>query len=135
MREEEMSSRELSIERTKQAVFRTRLAASRTFNAWVRTGLASVLAGLAIVNFINSRGAVNFYVVLIGIIFVATGIMIYIFAYFNYKKNMKEIKQDDRRVILLVNFMLILVIAMTIAAVLIFGLLLYIRQSELIAIF
>lgn len=121
--------REMSEERTKLAVHRTTLANARTFNAWVRTGLSSVLAGLAIVNFIGNRESTNVYVVLIGMIFVATGIMVYFIAYINYRNNMKELGLESRRISQLLYFMLILTLAMIIAAVLIFGLLLYIRQN------
>lgn len=116
---------DLSIHRTHLAEQRTSMANARTFSAWVRTGLALVLAGLGIVNFLGERNATHYYVLAIGIIFVLSGILVYILAFNNYKNNMQGLETGNLNLAKLTKSLLIITIAMVISAILILGLLIY----------
>ena len=118
-----MSSQELSIERTSLAVERNALANQRTFSAWLRTGLSSVLAGLAIVKFIGDEEIFKGYVILIGLIFVAIGIGIYILAYMTYRNAIQEQIEESRSVRRVFIILSVITMTMIMAAIMI-GLLL-----------
>lgn len=115
----------MSGERSELAVQRTILANVRTFSAWIRTGLASVLAGLSIVNFIVRAEAFHSFVLLIGLLFVFIGIIIYIMAYINYKKNYDILKREKVEPTVSLNFLLFVTSGMTLAAILIAALLIF----------
>lgn len=122
MSEEEhktMSSQELAGERTSLAAERTTLANQRTFSAWLRTGLSSVLAGLAIVKFIGDEDVFEGYVLLIGLLFVAIGIAIYLLAYMTYKDSIEEELSEGRDVRAFFIVMSIITLGMIIAAIMI----------------
>lgn len=114
-----MSSQELSRERTSMAAERNTLANQRTFSAWLRTGLSSVLAGLAIVRFIGDQEMFKGYVILIGIIFVAIGIGIYILAYMTYTNAVAEEMKESRSVRTVFAILSIITLGMIMAAVMV----------------
>lgn len=120
---EKNKSLELSAERSELAVQRTVLANARTFSAWIRTGLSAVLAGLTIVGFIGDSDLFSKSVILlamiIGFLFVGTGIFIYIMAYISYKKNYQALKQESTQTSISLNFLLIVTTGMTLTAILI----------------
>lgn len=114
---------DLARKRTELAIQRNVMAIERTYSAWLRTGVSAVLAGLAIVKFIGERESVHFYVVLIGMIFVGSGILIYLLAYLNFRNNLKQLNYKGENVTRLSSFLAFITLAMTVSAVLIFGLL------------
>lgn len=114
---------QMSGERSELAVQRTILANIRTFSAWIRTGLSSVLAGLSIVNFIIGAEAFHGFVLIIGLLFVVIGIIIYIMAYLSYKKSYDALKPEETESAVSLNFLLFVSSSMTLAAILIAGLL------------
>lgn len=78
---------------TQLSIQRTILANTRTFGAWVRTGLSSVLGGFAIAKFLGQSNDHETLVSAIGILFIAIGIGIFIFAYFHYKKSHEKLNE------------------------------------------
>lgn len=126
MNEQEQDlSIQMSGERSELAVQRTIMANSRTFSAWIRTGLSSVLAGLSIVNFIVGSGVLHGFVLLIGLLFVLIGMTIYIMAYINYKKNYDIFEEAEVTSNVSLNFLLFVTSGMTLAAILIAALLIF----------
>ncbi len=116
---------QMSSERSELAVQRTILANARTFSAWIRTGLSSVLAGLSIVNFIVGADAFYGFVLLIGLLFVLIGIVIYIMAYVSYKKSYDTLEREEAESTVSLNFLLFVTSGMTLTAILIAGLLIF----------
>lgn len=124
-----MSAQELARERTSLAAERTALANQRTFSAWLRTGLSSVLAGLAIVKFIGTNEYFKAYVVLIGIVFVAIGIGIYILAYVTYLKTIEDEIDDKTIKPTVFNILTIITLGMIVSAILIIVLLIFYEET------
>lgn len=120
---EKSKSLELSAERSELAVQRTVMANARTFSAWIRTGLSAVLAGLTIVGFIGDSNlfskTVTLLAMVIGFLFVGTGIFIYIMAYISYKRNYKALKHEDAQTSISLRFLLVVTSGMTLTAILI----------------
>ena len=122
---EDKKLHELANERTDLAIQRTILANSMTFSAWIRTGLSSVLAGLAIVSFIGDNEIFHGYVLSIGILFVLTGIAVYIMASVSYKKSFDELRKEGERIDTPLVFLIVITTGMILTAVLIMGLLIF----------
>lgn len=118
-RHKTMSSQELARERTSLAAKRTSLANQRTFSAWLRTGLSSVLAGLAIVKFIGDQEVFKGYVLMTGLIFIAIGIAIYLFAYLTYKDSIEKDIEEGQDLGGIFTIMSIVTLGMIVAAVMI----------------
>jgi putative membrane protein len=87
----------LAHERTDLASERNRLASIRTFLAWTRTGLASVGGGLAVIRFLLFSNTTHEIVAqIVGCILVFLGILIFLFSFLDYRKNMITFKLKDR---------------------------------------
>lgn len=108
---------------TKLAIQRTILSNTRTFSAWVRTGLSLVLAGFGIVKFIGIRDKYQSLVFLLGIIFVFTGIGVYIYAYLNYKKGYKKLTRDKTELCLPLVALFLLTLSLVVTALFVIALL------------
>lgn len=121
----EEKKRELAYERTDLAIQRTILANARTFSAWIRTGLSSVLAGLGIVKFIGYKEEFHGYVLSIGILFVLTGIAIYIMALISYKRSLNELKKEEDMKVVPLSFLIVITTGMVLTATLIMGFLIF----------
>lgn len=118
-RHKTMSTQELAQERTSLAGDRTALANQRTFSAWLRTGLSSVLAGLAIVKFIGNNQVYKGFVLLIGLIFEAIGIGIYILSYITYRKAIKDKLEENKGGKLIFILLTIITFGLIIATIMI----------------
>lgn len=82
---------ELAKQRNQLAFERTRLSAERTVSSWIRTGLASAGGGFAIIRLlvfqnVSHRVLAN----IIGEILIVWGILIMIFALFDFRNSSKK---------------------------------------------
>jgi len=85
-------------ERTNLAAERTRLAKERTFAAWVRTALAAVGIGIALAKLLPSAED-KLLVQIVGILFMATGILIFVYGLISYRDVVKGMESHIRVVI------------------------------------
>ncbi len=95
--EEEMPETELDkLARESNEVTRQRaqLDSERTFSAWLRTGLAAVIAGLG-VSFFMSSGTYSWLAPLVASIFILTGSVIYVLAFWSYQEAYKQLRAED----------------------------------------
>jgi putative membrane protein len=84
---------QLAEERTETAHRRTFLADERTYSAWVRTGLASLATGFAIAKLMVDSGPA-WMIRVLGILFVATGGVMFVMAFWTYRRAMTQRKQS-----------------------------------------
>ena len=127
VQDEDLNKDHLDV-KTRLAIDRTILANTRTFSAWVRTGLSSVLAGFAVVKFMGDNRDYQFFVSLIGILFVTIGIGIYIFGYLNFRISCKKlIAEDEQKLSLSLSVLLIITLSLILASLFIMVLLLLYR--------
>ncbi len=79
----------------------TILANERTFSSWIRTGIASELGGLAVSRLLV-LGLVQYRWLArtIGVIFILTGIIIYIIALLSYRQTLKGMQDDEKGLVM-----------------------------------
>ncbi len=98
----------------------TILANERTFSSWIRTGIASELGGLAVSRLLV-LGSVHYRWLtrVIGVIFILTGIVIYIIALFSYRQTLRGMRDDEMGLVMFsVRHLYLLIGALILTAIL-----------------
>ncbi len=90
----EIELEKLAQENNKVARQRALLDSERTFSAWLRTGLASVIAGFGVSIFMAS-GTHSWLAPLVASIFILTGSVVYVLAFWSYQEAYKELRAED----------------------------------------
>jgi len=98
-----LSSDDLAVDRTQLAKYRTQVAADRTLMAWIRTSLSLIGFGFGIPTIVKTIENLNPYhpiinpirfSVLIGLSFIATGVLGMVLGLKEHRKLLRQIKSD-----------------------------------------